>query len=169
MRYISSDTNVWIDFATIDRLALPFRLPYTYLMDDEAISNELLEPAGLGECLVSLGLQPTELTEEEYFLADELNTKYSRPSLYDCIALAIAKSRGLTLLSGDGPLRKAAIQEGVKVMGTIGLLDELYQQDLVEKEEYVFCLESLLQNNGGRVRLPGDELQKRIDAANQVP
>ena len=167
MRYISSDTNVWIDFATIDRLSLPFRLPYTYLMDDEAISNELLEPAGLGECLVKLGLQPTELTEEEYFLADELNTKYSRPSLYDCIALAIAKCRGLTLLSGDGPLRKAAMQEGVKVIGTIGLLDELYSQELVDTTEYIFCLEELLRNNGGKVRLPGHELQRRLDAAQQ--
>ena len=163
MEYISSDTNVWIDFATIDRLSLPFKLPYTYLMDDEAISNEILEPAGLGECLVKLGLQPTELTEEEYFLADELNTKYSRPSLYDCIALAIAKCRGLALLSGDGPLRKAAQQEGVKVIGTIGLLDELLQLRLIDDTEYTFCIEELLQNNGGKVRLPENELRKRLN------
>lgn len=162
MEYISSDTNVWIDFETIDRLSLPFKLPYTYLMDDEAISNELLEPAGLGESLVKLGLQPTELTEEEYFLADELNTKYSRPSLFDCIALAIAKCRGLTLLSGDGPLRKAAQQEGVKVIGTIGILDELFRQSLIDNTEYTFCIKELLRNNGGKVRLPENELRKRI-------
>lgn len=167
MRYISSDTNVWIDFATIGKLTLPFRLPYTYLMDDEAISNELLEPAGLGNRLIELGLQPTELTEEEYFLADELNNKYSRPSLYDCVALAIAKCRGLPLLSGDGPLRKAALQEGVRVIGTIGLLDELRNQRLVDDSEYVFCLEELLRYNGGKVRLPGNELQKRIDTITQ--
>lgn len=88
-------------------------------------------------------------------------------SLYDCIALAIAKCRGLTLLSGDGPLRKAAMQEGVKVIGTIGLLDELYSQELVDTTEYIFCLEELLRNNGGKVRLPGHELQRRLDAAQQ--
>ena len=47
MEFISSDTNVWVDFASIDRLALPFKLPYVYLMYEEAISNELLQPEGI--------------------------------------------------------------------------------------------------------------------------
>ena len=51
MEFISSDTNVWIDFAIIDRLSLPFKLPYIYLMDEDAVSNELLQPEGLGEKL----------------------------------------------------------------------------------------------------------------------
>lgn len=135
-------------------------------MDDEAISNELLEPTGLGKHLVELGLQPTELTEEEYFLADELNAKYTKPSLYDCIALSIAKCRNLTLLSGDGPLRKVAQQEGVKVIGTIGLLDELFNQKLIDSNEYAFCLKELQKNNGSKVRLPEIELTKRINAIN---
>ena len=72
MEFISSDTNVWIDFATINRLDLPFKLPYTFLMDEEAISNELLQPKGLGASLIDLGLQAVELTEEEFFLAESL-------------------------------------------------------------------------------------------------
>ena len=32
MEYISSDTNVWIDFNIISRMNLPFLLPYTYIM-----------------------------------------------------------------------------------------------------------------------------------------
>lgn len=116
MQFISSDTNVWVDFVTINRLALPFKLPYIYLMDEEAITNELLYPAGLGDTLTKLGLKAVELTEEEFFLAEEFNAKYKKPSIYDCIALAIAKCRGITLLSGDGPLRKAAIQEGAHVI-----------------------------------------------------
>lgn len=46
MEFISSDTNVWVDFSAIDRLALPFKLPYIYLMEEDAISNELLQPKG---------------------------------------------------------------------------------------------------------------------------
>lgn len=57
MEYISSDTNVWLDFVTIDRLDYPFRLPYTYLMNNDAIEDELLSPPGLGEKLRGLGLQ----------------------------------------------------------------------------------------------------------------
>lgn len=32
MEYVSSDTNVWLDFAVINRLEIPFRLPYTYIL-----------------------------------------------------------------------------------------------------------------------------------------
>ena len=42
MKYISSDTNVWLDFATINRLEIPFKLPYTYIMNEDAITDELL-------------------------------------------------------------------------------------------------------------------------------
>lgn len=42
MEFISSDTNVWIDFCTIDKLYLPFKLPYKYIMNNDAIEDELL-------------------------------------------------------------------------------------------------------------------------------
>ena len=80
----------------------------------------------MGERLIEHGLVPTELTTEEFFLAEELNMKYAKPSIFDCVALAIAKNRGIVLLSGDGPLRKAAEKEGVEVKGTLGILKELY-------------------------------------------
>lgn len=165
MEYISSDTNVWLDFMTINRLDYPFRLPYTYLMNNDAIENELLSPPGLGTRLKRLGLKETELTEEEFFLAEEFMRKYSKPSLFDCVALAIAKNRGITLLTGDGPLRKAAKAEGVRVIGTIGVLDQLMNGGLIEKREYIDCLNDLLRRNGGKVRLPENELRERIEVA----
>lgn len=72
MEYISSDTNVWVDFASIDQLSLPFKLPYIYIMDENAIAEELLSPKGLSNNLLQLGLKSTELTEEEFWLAEEL-------------------------------------------------------------------------------------------------
>lgn len=165
MKYISSDTNVWLDFATINRLEIPFKLPYTYIMNEDAITDELLSPKELRENLVRMGLQAVELTEEEFYLAEEYNAKYAKPSLYDCVALAIAKVRGIILMTGDGPLRKVALEEGVTVIGTIGILDRLYEGAYIDKEEYVNCLKALLENNGRRVRLPEKELQKRVDNA----
>ena len=163
MEFISSDTNVWIDFATIDRLSLPFKLPYIYLMDEDAVSNELLQPEGLGEKLTGLGLQAVSMTEEEFYLAEKLNEKYRNPSTYDCIALAIAKCRKIVLLTGDGALRKAAIQEGVEVMGSIKVLDLLFENTLIDSSEYLFCLEEFKRNNGEKIRLPVAALQERID------
>lgn len=57
MEYISSDTNVWLDFAAIHRLEIPFKLPYTYLMHEDAIENELLSPRELRERLPEKELQ----------------------------------------------------------------------------------------------------------------
>lgn len=37
MEFVSSDTNVWIDFQVIARLQLPFLLPYTYIMYTESM------------------------------------------------------------------------------------------------------------------------------------
>ena len=163
MEYISSDTNVWLDFATIKRLDAPFKLPYTYIMNEDAITDELLSPKELRKNLIGLGLQAVELSEEEFYLAEEYSAKYTKPSLYDCVALAIAKVRGITLMTGDGPLRKAAMQEGVTVIGTIGILDRLYEGEYIEKEEYVNCLNALIDNNGRKIRLPAEELRKRVD------
>lgn len=162
MEYISSDTNVWLDFVAIDRLELPFKLPYIYLMNQEAAEDELLNPPGLGEDLVRKGLQKTELTEEEFFLAEEFSGKYIKPSLYDCMALAIAKVRGIILLTGDGPLRKAAKAEGVVVKGTIGILDQLLEGRYIGEDEFFYCINELLRQNGGKVRLPENELKKRL-------
>lgn len=92
MEYICSDTNIRIDFAVIDRLELPFRLPYVYLMNQVAAEDELLAPPGLGQRLVELGLQKVELTEEEFYLAEEYISRYKKISLYDAVALAIAKN-----------------------------------------------------------------------------
>ena len=41
--------------------------------------------------------------------------------------------------------------------------EEEQNNELVEKEEYVNCLNALLENNGKKVRLPEKELQKRVD------
>ena len=78
MEYISSDTNVWLDFAEIEKLKLPFLLPYVYLMNDETVDDELLNPPELRGELLRLGLQKTELTEEEFYLAEILTSKYAK-------------------------------------------------------------------------------------------
>ena len=162
MKYISSDTNIWIDFNTISRTDLPFRLPCTYIMYKEALRKEIINPPELLTDLQKRGLIGVDLTIEEFFYADELSKKYVKLSGYDRTALAVAKFRNIPLLTGDNPLRKAAEKEGVEVFGTIGLLDKLYDGDYINKLEYQFCLESLLEHK--ERRLPTEELQKRIDS-----
>ena len=107
MEYISSDTNVWIDFQLIGSLSLPFRLPYTYIMSMDAVEDELLSPQNFKAQLLDNGLKPVEYSYEEFELAEYYGSMYPRLSIYDRLALAIAKKREITLLTGDGALRKA--------------------------------------------------------------
>lgn len=162
MDYISSDTNVWIDFSVIDRIELPFRLPYTYIMNRDAIDDELLSPTGLRDELLKCGLVPVNITIEEFFMAQEFGKCYRRLSRYDRIALAISKSRRIILLTGDKALRLAAKSERVSVLGTIGILDQLLDGAFISKREYQYCLRELENHNGGRLRLPENEISSRL-------
>ncbi|NLB54220.1 MAG: PIN domain-containing protein [Lentisphaerae bacterium] len=162
MEFISSDTNVWIDFSVIQRIEVPFRLPYTYIMNTDAIEDELLSPTGLRDELLHCGLVGVELELEEFELAESFGAKYIKLSIYDRVALAIAKLREITLLTGDGALRKAAISEGVTVIGTIGVLDQLHDGSFIDDSEYKFCLLELQKHNGQDVRLPKAEITARI-------
>jgi predicted nucleic acid-binding protein len=162
MEFISSDTNVWIDFSTIQRIQIPFMLPYIYLMSEDAIRDELLSPVGLANDLLSRGLIAANLSEEEFEFADSYGTKYLRLSVYDRTALSIAKKRGITLLTGDKALREAAKFEGVAVIGTLGILDQLYKSHYIDVSEYKYCLQELKRQNGNRVRLPKAEIDSRL-------
>lgn len=162
MEYISSDTNVWIDFYSIGKVHLPFKLPYTYIMFEETVKNELIRPAKLSGELIENGLVSVDITTEELILADQLNSKYKHPSNHDCFALAIAKNRHIVLLTGDKHLRAAAELEGVAVIGTIGILDKLYKERLIQQVEYIECLKELDRLNGGVVRLPKNAIRERL-------
>ena len=64
---------------------------------------------------------------------------------------------------GDKALRKAASQEGVPTLGTLGVLDRLLNGNYIDKNEYLTCITSLKQHNGYEVRLPADELDRRLN------
>ena len=163
MEFISSDTNVWIDFQVIARSRLPFLLPYTYIMYSESMDSELLFPSGFREDLIAAGLVGVDISIEEFLLAESWGNIYPKLSIQDRIALAIAKQRNIYLLTGDMALRRAATKEGVPVMGTLGVLDTLYNSRYIASDEYMYCLTELLKRNGGEVRLPSNELKRRID------
>lgn len=168
MEFISSDTNVWIDFRVISRINLPFLLPFTYIMYAESMASELLTPVGFHEELVNAGLVGVEITYDEFTLADSWGSIYPRLSVPDRIALAIAKKRNIVLLTGDGALRKAAMRENVSVLGTIGILDKLFEGNYIQQEEYQYCLSELMKHNGAEVRLPSAELRKRLENLSQL-
>lgn len=162
MEYISSDTNVWFDYYAISKLDLPFRLNCTYIIFYETLRQEIITPLGLIDELRSLGLVEIDLTEEEYFYADELSNKYPKLTGYDAIALSVAKNRSILLLTGDEAMRKVAAIETIDYIGSIGLLDLLLNESRVTSQEYLDCLQMWKNQAAGGRRLPIHEIDKRI-------
>ena len=162
MEQLSSDTNVWLDFWHIKKTLLPFKLEYVYLMSCDAVQDELLNPPSLKEKLLHSGLQQTQLTTQEFYLSETFAAKYIRLSRFDSMALAIAYERKIVLLTGDKALRKAAQAEGVRVIGTIAILDQLLSEERIDVTEYICCINKLKELNGTVVRLPQKELDERL-------
>ena len=133
MVVISVDTNIWISLKRLGAIADVFRLDYRYLMEKNAARDELLSPIGLLQEVRSLGLVETDLNEEElkFVLHCQSWNAYPRLSTYDLFALSIAKKRNILLLTGDGPLRKAAAEEGVPHHGLLWIIAELARNGII--------------------------------------
>src|SRR6185295_16262968 len=135
---------------------LVFQLPLS-LQAHDVIVAELESPDGA--TLVGRGLQARELTGNQVLEVVRLAGRYLRPSRSDLFALVLARSQGATLLTGDRHLRSAAESEGVKVHGTLWLLDQMVETDLLERREAIARLLRMVQ--AGR-RLPTAEVERRL-------
>ena len=160
--FISSDTNIWIDFQEANHLDHPFRLDYQFFLSKNAYEEELLKSEQLRRDLLSNGLQLAEVTEDEFARAMAYEGTYRALSFNDRIALSIAKTRGWILLTGDKPLRNAAEAESVECHGTIWIYDELKVSGKMSEEEFHSAIDDLIKAvENAKCRLPMDELRKR--------
>ena len=164
MEIISSDTNIWIDFDVAKCLTEPFMLAdrYTYIMSRDALRDEILSPPEMSARLIELGVVAVDISESEYLLANNYGEKYVQLSIYDRIALSIASTRKIKLLSGDKALRSAAVKEKVEVHGTIWLMDMLLETGKISECRYIEILREMQRLNGDKIRLPEKEIEKRL-------
>ena len=118
---VVSDTSVLIDLERASLLMPSFRLRFGFAVPDLLYERELKSFGG--EDLRKCGLRVEALDSAGVALA--IQCRRSRPglSLPDTFALALAKSHGWTLLTGDSELRQVAEHEHVTCHGVLWLLD----------------------------------------------
>ncbi len=164
MNCISSDTNIWIDFSVIDMLHMPFKLPFKFIMYNDALKDELINPPELIDKLTEFGLKAVSLIDNEFQLAYSIRTQHSKLSGYDAIALSIAMNRQISLATGDRRLRKVAESKGVRVIGSIGIVDMLYEKHIISPQEALSCFSMFKKiNHKSAIRMPDDILQNHIE------
>ncbi|HHU55413.1 MAG TPA: PIN domain-containing protein [Acholeplasmataceae bacterium] len=163
-----TDTNIWIDFITVEALKLPFMLRHQLFICKETFIDELLFPVGINKDLLEYGLKPIEMEEIEYIKALELLRQYPKLSTYDTIALSISINRKINLLTGDKRLKQAAKDFGIKTHGTLWVFDELLHDKTISQKDYIKYMEKLKENCGKKIRLPILEIEKRIKKCNFI-
>lgn len=160
MEIVISDTNIFIDLWNIGLLERFCELPIS-IHTTEFIIGEL-KTKGVKDAVLQL------FKEAKIIVKTFKNTEYAEIislqdknlSFQDCTVLYYALSGDYKILTGDRNLRAIAERHGLQVSGTIYVIDELLQNGILTKEEYVAKLKALMESNH---RLPIREIMKRIE------
>jgi len=153
-----NDTNIWIDLKHVNLVEEVFKLPFEIGVPDILFNEELMDRDG--ELLLKNNLNIIEMTPEELLETGELLNSTTGVSFNDLTTLVISANRNYTLVTGDGNLRKIALSKNVNLRGSIWILDQLVENNIISKPRGVKACKDFL--SGGR-RLPIGELKKRIE------
>lgn len=157
MLVLISDANILIDIEDGNLTPVIFRLPYEIAVPDILFELELRKRHSH---LIEAGLKVKSLSAESIKRTESLNFKYSRPSLMDHSALALAMQEKCPLLTGDKDLRAAAKSEGVEVHGTVWIIEELLKQKLIQQTQAKGSFD-VMKAKGSR--LPWGEVEKMLN------
>ena len=157
---VVSDTSVLIDLERASLLTPSFHLRFDFAVPDLLYERELKSFGG--EDMRKRGMRIEALDSEGVALAIEYRRSRPGLSLPDTFALALAKSNGWTLLTGDAELRQVAERERVACHGVLWLLDRMLEEEIVSRRALHAGL--LAMSSHPRCRLPRDEVQKRLKA-----
>lgn len=152
-----SDTSVLIDVDRGGLIEALFQLPFGVAVPDLLYVSELQSWRGMD--LMELGLQVLKLDAGGVSLAQGYITSDRRISAPDGFALALAKTGGHVLLTGDQHLRALAGRQGVSCHGLLWVLDEFETRDLMTARDLLDGL--TLISSHPRSRLPVDEVKER--------
>ncbi len=161
MKLIITDSSVFFDIIKIQALpeffALSFEICTTDFVREEILESEQREQIEI--FIRSKKLTVFELTEKEIEEVEKFQTKRFFKTLIDKTVLWKAKQLNCPLLTGDAKLKNEAIDQGLKVHGSLWVILTLVEQKLITSSNGVAYLEKLKVVND---RLPLEEIDKLI-------
>lgn len=153
-----ADTSVIVD---LDHGALmPTCLAHTWVLTVPDILHEQ-EIAPYAPLLTAThGVRIDVLTASEMTALQALRRSNRALSISDAAAFVLAQSRGRDLLTGDKPLRAAADAAGIRVHGTLWVLDRFYDDGRLGPTLLHQALTAIAAHP--KCRLPRDEIDLRL-------
>jgi len=106
--------------------------------------------------LARYGVRVRYLTSLELRQHETIQVHYRALSVADVEALLIARADKAVVLTGDGSLRKAALDVGVDVRGVLGELKRLVAAAIIDPPGALVALETIVASGS---RLPHDEVE----------
>ena len=158
MKVLVSDTSVLIDLHRGGLIPVVFGLPFTFVVPDLLYENEIKGHEDLD--FLGQGIEVMDLDAAGVSLAQRYAALTVGLSVTDGFALALAKTNGFELLTGDNILRMLAVSENVDCHGVLWLVDRMEH----EKTVSVVVLHDALvkMQSHARCRLPKSEVTRRI-------
>ena len=157
------DANIFMDFAVTDLTPVLFRLDRKLVVPDILFHEEL---ASRHSHLLELGLRLQAMSEGQVGAAQRLIARHRGPSVNDMMALALASDLKCPLATGDARLRAAAQAEGVELLGTLGLVEQMVLRDLISVDDANGAYDAM--RRAGR-RLPWNVVDRQLHRLRASP
>ena len=163
-KLLISDANILIDISAGGLLDELFQLNYEYGLPDVLFEYELQaqHPDLPGKGLQILTLAPEAVTDMTNLLAKHRKTGVS---IYDCMALALARQERCPLLTGDGALRQVSLAEGLDVKGTVWLVEQMLATGVIDVDRASQAYQAMKDDGS---RLPWGRTKQQIKRYRQV-
>ena len=138
------DANILFDFVAGDIFDLLFLLSFDFHTSD-IVANEISGSYSEKQ-LTQLGLEILALDDSEVFEIFTLKQEYIGLSVEDVSVYFLSRKHGTMILSNDGPLRELADASRIEYHGTLWLLEEMIQGEILRPLEAASALRFILNN-----------------------
>ena len=151
------DANILFDFIEGDILNALFLLPFDFHTSD-IVANEISESYSEKQ-LTQLGLEILDLNDSEVLEIFSMKQEHIELSVQDVSVYFLSRKHNTMILSNDGPLRELADSSRIEYHGTLWLLDEMVQREILSPQDATVALRFMLANKRW---LPRPECEKLI-------
>jgi rRNA-processing protein FCF1 len=151
------DANILFDFVAGDIFDILFLLPFDFHTSD-IVADEISDSYS-DKQLTQSGLEILTLDDSEVLEIFTLKQEHIELSVEDVSVYFLSRKHNTIILSNDGPLRELADSSRIEYHGTLWLLEEMIQGEILTPQDAAVALISMLDNKRW---LPRSECEKLI-------
>ncbi|HNX17542.1 MAG TPA: hypothetical protein PKM50_04330 [Methanoregula sp.] len=138
------DANILFDFVAGEIFDQLFLLPFDFHTSD-IVANEISGSYSERQ-LTQRGLEILALDDSEVIEIFTLKQEHIDLSVEDVSVYFLSRKHGTMILSNDGPLRELADASRIEYHGTLWLLEEMIQGEILQPQEAASALRFMLKN-----------------------